>query len=112
MECHIQLCFALASFAPIYEVQKEMFELADDIVEDSSARLAEVQVDFWKKRKAMHTYGGHNYIEQTPMGENFTLVLSTISHISQYPFSLEQPSCLFEQKYLLPFISGKIHLNF
>lgn len=57
---------ALASITPTYEVQKEMFELADDIVEDSSARLAEVQVDFWK-RKLMQTYG-HNYIEQTPYG--------------------------------------------
>lgn len=59
---------ALAGITPTYDVQKEMFELTENKVEDSSARLAQVQVDFWKRR-IMNTYG-HNYIEQTPYGNN------------------------------------------
>ncbi len=59
---------ALAGITPTYNVQKEMFELAKNKIEDSSARLAQVQVDFWKRR-LMNTYG-HNYIEQTPFNNN------------------------------------------
>lgn len=55
---------ALAGLTPTYEIQKEMFELSHDKATDSAARLATVQVDFWR-RKLMQTYG-HNYIEQTP----------------------------------------------
>lgn len=55
---------ALASLTPTYNVQKEMFKLSLDKAADSAARLALVQVDFWK-RKLMQNYG-RNYIEQTP----------------------------------------------
>lgn len=55
---------ALSGLTPTYDIQKEMFELTKDKASDSSARLAQVQVDFWK-RKLLQTYG-HNYIEQTP----------------------------------------------
>ena len=59
---------ALSEIPPTYEVQKEMFELSSDKAADSAARLALVQVDFWK-RKLLQTYG-HNYIEQTPYDGN------------------------------------------
>lgn len=59
---------ALAGITPTYAVQKEMFDLTANQAEDSSARLAQVQVDFWKRR-IMNSYG-HNYIEQTPYGNN------------------------------------------
>lgn len=59
---------ALAGITPTYDVQKEMFELTENQAEDSSARLAQVQIDFWKRR-IMNNYG-HNYIEQTPYGNN------------------------------------------
>lgn len=55
---------ALAGLTPTYEIQKEMYSLSEDKSHDSAARLASVQVDFWK-RKLLQTYG-HNYIEQTP----------------------------------------------
>lgn len=55
---------ALASIPPTYNVQKEMFELSKNNVTDSAARLALVQLDFWKRR-ILKKYG-QNYIEQTP----------------------------------------------
>lgn len=56
--------YALSSLRPVYNIQKEMFQLSQDKSNDSASQLAQVQINFWKS-KINKTYGD-NYIEQTP----------------------------------------------
>lgn len=60
----------LAKFKPTYEIQKKMFQFANDEYNDSAHVFAGIQVNSWRDN-LMRMYGS-NYIEQVPM--NSTII--------------------------------------
>ena len=59
---------SLAKLKPTYDVQKEMFEFANDDKKDSAHLAAGIQVNVWRNN-LIQRYGS-NYIERAPLDSN------------------------------------------